>query len=174
MIQGELLLGKFSGSWSAVTGVFAPFSRIVLISSSGSRFCLLAVVISERFTASDWAPRRDWLPKVIFRKMTGSRSDCSAKVGIGGEVGHLTLCLINMSSNNFINNDHRLSCRCGSSLPLDVLSLNRKLLGDQSEKLYCLACMVDIFECAVEDVVSKLDAFKREGCRIFPAQAVSE
>ena len=69
-----------------------------------------------------------------------------------------------------VGNNHSSSCRCGSPLPLDVLSLNRKLLGDQSEKHYCLTCMADLFECAVEDVVSKLDSFKREGCRLFPAQ----
>ena len=79
-----------------------------------------------------------------------------------------------MKSNNSINNNRDSSCRCGSPLPLDVLSLNRKLLGTKVEKLYCLPCLADLFECAVEDVVSKLDAFKREGCRLFPAQAVSE
>jgi hypothetical protein len=79
-----------------------------------------------------------------------------------------------MKTNNFVNNNQSSSCHCGSPLQLDVLSLNRKLLGDQVTKLYCLPCMADLFECAVEDVVSKLDAFKREGCRLFPAQAVSE
>jgi hypothetical protein len=79
-----------------------------------------------------------------------------------------------MRSSGLAGTNHSSSCRCGSPLPLDVLSLNRKLLGDQSVKLYCLPCMVDLFECAVEDVVSKLDAFKREGCRLFPVQAVSE
>jgi hypothetical protein len=34
--------------------------------------------------------------------------------------------------------------------------------------------MADLFECAVEDVVNKLDSFKREGCRLFPPQAPSE
>jgi len=72
-----------------------------------------------------------------------------------------------------IDSNQSLSCRCGSPLPLDLLSLNRKLLGDASSKRYCLACMADLFECAVEDVVSKLDAFKQEGCRLFPAKAVS-
>jgi hypothetical protein len=47
------------------------------------------------------------------------------------------------------------------------LSLNRKLFGSNSKKLYSLPCMADLFECAVEDVVNKLDAFKREGCRLF-------
>lgn len=69
-----------------------------------------------------------------------------------------------------VSNNHVLSCHCGSPLQLDVLSLNRKLLGDTSSKRYCLACMADLFECAVEDVISKLDSFKREGCRLFPAQ----
>jgi hypothetical protein len=69
-----------------------------------------------------------------------------------------------------VGNNHSLSCCCGSPLQLDVLSLNRKLLGDQSEKRYCLGCMADLFECAFEDVVSKLDAFKQEGCRLFPAR----
>jgi hypothetical protein len=73
-----------------------------------------------------------------------------------------------------LDNNQDSFCRCGSSLQLDVLSLNRKLLGDQSKKLYCLSCLADLFESTVEDVVCKLDAFKREGCRLFPAQAVSE
>ena len=69
-----------------------------------------------------------------------------------------------------IEGNQSLSCLCGSPLQLDVLSLNRKLLGEDSRKLYCLTCMADLFECAVEDVVSKLDAFKQEGCRLFPAR----
>jgi hypothetical protein len=79
-----------------------------------------------------------------------------------------------MSSVDDINNNQNSSCRCGSPLQLEVLSLNRKLLGDQAKKLYCLPCMAGIFECSVEDVVNKLDAFKREGCRLFPVRAVSE
>jgi len=75
-----------------------------------------------------------------------------------------------MKSNN---SNQSSSCHCGTPLPLDVQSLNRKLLGENSAKLYCLPCMADLFECAVEDVVDKLDAFKREGCRLFPAPAVS-
>jgi hypothetical protein len=71
------------------------------------------------------------------------------------------------------SNKQNVFCHCGSPLPLDVLSLNRKLLGDNPQKLYCLACMADLFECAVDDVVGKLDAFKREGCRLFPAQTVA-
>jgi len=78
-----------------------------------------------------------------------------------------------MKSNDAINIKQSSSCHCGSSLALDILSLNRKLLGDHSKKLYCLNCMTDLFECAVEDVVSKLDAFKREGCRLFPAKVPS-
>jgi hypothetical protein len=69
-----------------------------------------------------------------------------------------------------IDSNQSSSCRCGSPFQLDVLSLNRKLLGDHSNKLYCLPCMADLFECAVEDVASKLDAFKREGCRLFPVK----
>jgi hypothetical protein len=63
-----------------------------------------------------------------------------------------------------------IQCRCGFPLPLDVLSLNRKLLGDHSMKLYCLTCMADLFECAVEKVFSKLDAFKRVVLRLFPTK----
>jgi hypothetical protein len=74
---------------------------------------------------------------------------------------------------NATNSNQSLPCHCGSPLALDILSLNRKLLGDHSNKLYCLPCMADLFECAVEDVVSKLDTFKREGCRLFPPQAPS-
>jgi hypothetical protein len=79
-----------------------------------------------------------------------------------------------MTNNDAINISQFSSCHCGSPLQLDTLSLNRKLLGEHSKKLYCLACMANLFECAVEDVVNKLDAFKREGCRLFPARAVSK
>jgi hypothetical protein len=72
-----------------------------------------------------------------------------------------------------VRNNQPSACRCGSPLQLDVLSLNRKLLGDASAKRYCIPCMADLFECAVEDIVSKLDAFKQEGCRLFPARAPS-
>ena len=78
-----------------------------------------------------------------------------------------------MNINSSVSNNQNSSCHCGSPLQLDVLSLNRKLLGEHSQKQYCLACMADLFECAAEDVVNKLDAFKQEGCRLFPAQAVS-
>jgi hypothetical protein len=71
-------------------------------------------------------------------------------------------------------NNQSSYCRCGSPLPVDVLSLNRKLLGDASSKQYCLPCIAVLFECTVEDVVSKLDSFKREGCRLFPPQVLSE
>jgi hypothetical protein len=76
-----------------------------------------------------------------------------------------------MKENVHNREDQRSSCRCGSSLKLDVLSLNRKLLGEEARKVYCLACMADLFECALEDVVGKLDAFKQEGCRLFLPQA---
>jgi hypothetical protein len=79
-----------------------------------------------------------------------------------------------MNMGDSIESNQRFSCHCTASLQLDVLSLNRKFLGAQSKKLYCLTCMSDLFECAVEDVVNKLDAFKREGCRLFPAPTVSE
>jgi hypothetical protein len=75
-----------------------------------------------------------------------------------------------MKVESSVGNNQPSPCRCGSPLQLDVLSLNRKLLGDESKKLYCLACMADLFECAIEDIVGKLDSFKREGCRLFPAQ----
>jgi hypothetical protein len=75
-----------------------------------------------------------------------------------------------MKEDRSIGQDQSSSCCCGTPLPLDVLFLNRKLLGDQPKKLSCLPCLANLFECAVEDVVSKLDSFKREGCRLFPAQ----
>jgi hypothetical protein len=73
-----------------------------------------------------------------------------------------------------VDNNQHPSCRCGSPLQLDILSLNRKLFGHQSTNRYCLACIADLFECAVDDVVSKLDAFKREGCRLFPVKSLAE
>jgi len=79
-----------------------------------------------------------------------------------------------MKKYDSIDINQRASCRCGSPLQLDVLSLNHKLLGSDSKSLYCLPCLADLFECAVEDVVGKLDTFKREGCRLFPVKGLTE
>jgi hypothetical protein len=79
-----------------------------------------------------------------------------------------------MKTNYSLDSNHKSSCYCGSPLQLDVLSLNRKLFGDKSSKPYCLPCMADLFECAVEEIVNKLDTFKREGCRLFPVRTDSE
>ena len=48
------------------------------------------------------------------------------------------------------------SCHCGSPLQLDVLSLNRKRLGDASSKRYCLSYMSGV-SAATSEIVLNLE-----------------
>lgn len=54
-----------------------------------------------------------------------------------------------------IDSKQSLSCPCGSPLQLDVLSLNRKLFDDHSQKPYYLACMAGVSTATSEFVLNQ-------------------
>jgi len=56
---------------------------------------------------------------------------------------------------NATNSNQSSSCNCGSRLQLDVLSLNRKFLGDASSKRYCLSCMPGVSTATPEFVLNQ-------------------
>jgi hypothetical protein len=60
-----------------------------------------------------------------------------------------------MWSNSTITINQSSPCHCGSPLHLDVLSLNRKLLGDASSKQYCLDCMPGLSTATSEFVLNQ-------------------
>lgn len=62
-----------------------------------------------------------------------------------------------------------ISCvSCGKpELEKNEIGINVKLLGEQIEYFYCLDCLADYLEVTVEDLNSKIEEFKEEGCRLF-------
>lgn len=58
-------------------------------------------------------------------------------------------------------------CECGKSLKKDEIAVSKKLLGVDSDDLYCLQCLSEYLECSVEDLVVKIKEFKEQGCTLF-------
>ena len=57
---------------------------------------------------------------------------------------------------------------CGKKpLNKDTLGINKKLLGKDIKKFYCIECLADYLGCSVDDLLEKIEEFKEEGCILF-------
>lgn len=57
---------------------------------------------------------------------------------------------------------------CGKKpLDKDTIGINKKLLGKELSKFYCLDCLADYLGCTVDDLLEKIEEFKEEGCDLF-------
>ena len=58
------------------------------------------------------------------------------------------------------------SCR---KLPLtkDEVGANKKLLGSDTQELYCIGCLAAYLEVTPEDIEDKILMFKEDGCELF-------
>lgn len=56
---------------------------------------------------------------------------------------------------------------CGTKLEKDHIALNKKLLGRQVKKFFCLRCFADYFSCLEEDLLIKIEEFREMGCELF-------
>ena len=56
---------------------------------------------------------------------------------------------------------------CGAKLEKDHVALNKKLLGRQVKKLFCLPCFADYLSCSEDDLLVKIEEFKEQGCGLF-------
>lgn len=63
----------------------------------------------------------------------------------------------------------KLEClACGKkNLDKDTIGINKKLLGKEIRKFYCIDCLADYLDCTVEDLQDKIEEFKEEGCELF-------
>lgn len=52
-------------------------------------------------------------------------------------------------------------------LEKDTIALNRKLLGRNIDKFYCLECLANYLEVTIEELNEKLEEFKDQGCTLF-------
>ena len=57
---------------------------------------------------------------------------------------------------------------CGKKdLDKDTIGINKKLLGKELNRFYCMDCLADYLECTVDDLLDKIEEFKEEGCDLF-------
>ena len=45
--------------------------------------------------------------------------------------------------------------------------LNKKLLGRETTRLYCIGCLAEYLDVEVDDLLSKVNDFKLQGCKLF-------
>jgi hypothetical protein len=57
---------------------------------------------------------------------------------------------------------------CGKE-PLNKIEvgLTRKLLDKDSKRLYCLTCLAEYLELDIELLLTKVEEFKEQGCKLF-------
>ncbi len=61
-----------------------------------------------------------------------------------------------------------LCVSCGKrNLVKNEIGINKKLLGENVEKYYCIGCLADYLEVSVDDIKEKIEEFKEEGCTLF-------
>lgn len=57
---------------------------------------------------------------------------------------------------------------CGKkNLDKNAVGINKKLLGKDIAKFYCMDCLADYLGCTVKDLLEKIEEFKDEGCTLF-------
>ncbi len=57
---------------------------------------------------------------------------------------------------------------CGKrNLIKNEIGINKKLLGENVEKYYCMDCLADYLEVSIDDIKEKIEEFKEEGCTLF-------
>lgn len=57
---------------------------------------------------------------------------------------------------------------CGkNNLNKNTIGINKKLLGEDMENLYCMDCLAEYLGCTVEELLDKIEEFKEEGCKLF-------
>lgn len=63
----------------------------------------------------------------------------------------------------------KVSCvSCGKeALEKNEIGINKKLLGEQVESVYCMDCLADYLGVSVQDIQDKIEEFKDQGCKLF-------
>lgn len=54
-----------------------------------------------------------------------------------------------------------------SPLEKDEVGASKKLLGSDTNELYCIDCLASYLEVTAEDILQKIEQFKEEGCTLF-------
>ena len=59
-------------------------------------------------------------------------------------------------------------CVCGKTpLSKDEIGITKKLIDKQAEHFYCLPCLAQFIEADTDELLEKIEEFKKEGCTLF-------
>jgi len=64
-------------------------------------------------------------------------------------------------------NKHTKCYLCESNLDKIAVGLNKKLLGRNIIRFYCIDCLANHLDVTVEDLLGKVEDFKLQGCKLF-------
>ena len=56
---------------------------------------------------------------------------------------------------------------CEVELNKNTVALNKKLLGEKVAKPFCMNCLSAHLDISVEDLLTKIEDFKMQGCTLF-------
>ena len=56
---------------------------------------------------------------------------------------------------------------CGKKLNKSEPALSQKMLGQTIDEFYCIDCLAEYLECDRDDLESKIQEFKEQGCTSF-------
>ena len=56
---------------------------------------------------------------------------------------------------------------CGCEADKNAVGLNKKLLGENVSKFFCLTCLAENLDVSVDDLLAKIEEFKAQGCKLF-------
>ena len=59
-----------------------------------------------------------------------------------------------------------VACGC-KNLSKNTIGINKKLLGTDISRFYCMDCLANYLDVTVDDLMDKIEEFKEEGCTLF-------
>ena len=61
------------------------------------------------------------------------------------------------------------ACTSCNKFPLtkDEVGASKKLLGRDTEQIYCIDCLSAYLEVTPEEILEKIERFKEDGCELF-------
>jgi hypothetical protein len=62
----------------------------------------------------------------------------------------------------------RKLCRqCDAAVSKNDIGLNKKLIHPEVKEFFCLLCLAEFLDIAVDELKEKIEEFKAEGCPLF-------
>ena len=59
-------------------------------------------------------------------------------------------------------------CVCGKTpLNKDEIGITKKLIDKRAEHFYCLSCLAKFIVADTDELLEKIEEFKKEGCTLF-------